>query len=300
MASKGIGGSDIAAIRGLNEYVTPFQVWQQKTGRKENTELSERQLLSLELEPFILEQGVKKINQKHNTFALTHEKLNKDQFTLETGIVCVPDAIAKLSYEDVIISIKNTSKDISEAEDVPIYWLEQINYELGILGLKTGILMWMVKGSAVYTLQWTFQDDLFEEQLNSAKEFWKNYVLTDTPPPPINEEDIKEMFPKSNGKSILTNEEINSIWKRLGELKNLIKPLEEEEKLLNEKIKLIMKDMEAVNNEQGKPLFTFKGGEEKPTFDRLILEQTYPDIYHVCMVDKPSPRKLLWKQSKEK
>lgn len=300
MASKGIGGSDIAAIRGLNEYVTPFQVWQQKTGRKEKTELSERQVLSLELEPFILEQGVKKINSLNPDFNLRHVKLNKGDFVLEDGIVCVPDGFAVLQSEKVIISLKNTSKDISYESDMPIYWIEQLNYELGCLNLKTGIFIWMVKGSAIYTMQWLFQEDLFEEQLEFARNFWKNYVLTDTPPPPINEEDIKEMFPKSNGKSIPTNEEINSIWKRLGELKNLIKPLEEEEKLLNEKIKLIMKDMEVINNEQGKPLFTFKGGEEKPTFDKNLLEETYPGVYNDCMVNKPSPRKLLFKAIKEK
>ena len=125
MASKGIGGSDIAAIRGLNEYVTPFQVWQQKTGRKEKTELSERQLLSLELEPFILEQGVKKINSLNPDFNLRHVRLNKVDFVLEDGIVCVPDVFGVLQSENVIISLKNTSKDISDESDMP-FCLDEI------------------------------------------------------------------------------------------------------------------------------------------------------------------------------
>ena len=39
---KGIGGSDAAAVLGLNPYMTNVDLWKIKTGRKEQEDISEK------------------------------------------------------------------------------------------------------------------------------------------------------------------------------------------------------------------------------------------------------------------
>ena len=298
--AHGIGGSDIAAIRGLNDYVTPFQIWQQKTDKVEKREISERQLIGIKIEPFILQMGVEKINQEGGLVRLTHERLNKEMFTKEIGIVAVPDAFARLDYEEVIISLKNTQQRIESVDDIPVYWIEQINWELGICGLKTGIIFYLKSGSSIGSMQWTFQEDLFEEQLESARNFWHNHVLTDTPPEPVNAEDVLEMFPKSNAKSIVADDGIVELHKALGNVKKELTRLEGEKETIEEAIKMKMLDNEVVLSPQGKPLFTWMGGEETTKLDSKKLKETYPEIVEECSIPSTTPRKFLFKPLKEK
>ena len=44
---KGIGGSDAAAILGLNPYMSNVDLWEIKTGRKEQEDISEKEIVTL-------------------------------------------------------------------------------------------------------------------------------------------------------------------------------------------------------------------------------------------------------------
>jgi len=298
--AHGIGGSDIAAIRGFNDYVTPFQIWQQKTGKATKGEISEKQLIGIKIEPFILQMGVDKINQEGGLIRLTHERLNKEMFTKEIGIVAVPDAFARLDYDEIIISLKNTQQRIESVEDIPVYWIEQINWELGICGLKTGIIFYLKNGSSIGSMGWKLQEDLFEEQLESARNFWHNHVLADVAPEPVNAEDVLEMFPKSNAKSIVADDGIVELHKALGNVRKELTRLEKEEEIIIESIKMKMLDNEVLISPEGKPLFTWKGGEETTKLDSKKLKETYPEIVEECSTTSTTPRKFLFKPLKDK
>ncbi|MBR3325845.1 MAG: YqaJ viral recombinase family protein, partial [Atopobiaceae bacterium] len=41
--TKGVGGSDVAAIMGISAYRSPVEVWMEKTGRKQPADLSDKE-----------------------------------------------------------------------------------------------------------------------------------------------------------------------------------------------------------------------------------------------------------------
>ena len=62
---KAIGGSDAAAVIGLNEYVTPYAVWADKTGRIPISDSgSEATRLGSELEPYVASRFEEKTGKK--------------------------------------------------------------------------------------------------------------------------------------------------------------------------------------------------------------------------------------------
>ena len=65
--SKGIGGSDMAAVMGLNPWKTPYEVWLGKTGRVKPWEgniESEKMTIGKEIEDFIASQYTRLFGRK--------------------------------------------------------------------------------------------------------------------------------------------------------------------------------------------------------------------------------------------
>ena len=50
---EGIGGSDAGAVVGLNEYKSPIAVWQEKTGRKTETEDNDYLRIGRDVEDYV-------------------------------------------------------------------------------------------------------------------------------------------------------------------------------------------------------------------------------------------------------
>ena len=53
-----IGGSDIAAVMGMSRWVTPLQLWSEKTGKVEAPDLSDNQAVEMGIE---LEESVARL-----------------------------------------------------------------------------------------------------------------------------------------------------------------------------------------------------------------------------------------------
>ena len=62
--AKGIGSSDAAAVMGLSPFLTPYELWMQKTGRSEGFAGNEATKRGDILEPAILEMVAVEIEQK--------------------------------------------------------------------------------------------------------------------------------------------------------------------------------------------------------------------------------------------
>ena len=60
---QGIGGSDCATIMGLNPYKTTIELWEEKTGRKETTDISDK--------PYV-KYGVEMENILRQSFIIKH------------------------------------------------------------------------------------------------------------------------------------------------------------------------------------------------------------------------------------
>jgi len=250
---KGIGGSDISAILGLSKYSSPYDVWRQKV-------LDER----IEENEFMtagkyLEQGI------------------ADRFADATGFEVVkPDFEMAWSKEYPIffgsadrIVISDKGKSILEIKSTQLWieemmpeWVVQSQYYAGLLKYNNCFNAWLIRGFKFDYRELEADKEIFEMCIAKGTEFWNNYVIPKIEPPPINSQDIINLYyGKLNGKSITATPEIQ---KYITELKIIMaqkKDYKEKEETKKEQLKMIMQDAEYLLDSVGKELITWKANE---------------------------------------
>lgn len=127
--TKGVGGSDVAAIMGLSPWRTPMQVWLEKTEREQPQDISDKPHVrrGVDLEEFVGER----FKQNHPSFIV--RRVNAVCQSLER-----PWAQASLDYEVWedgrwgVLEIKTARSDWKDG--VPTYYLTQVTHYLSVTG----------------------------------------------------------------------------------------------------------------------------------------------------------------------
>jgi len=283
----GIGGTDISAIMGLNPWRSPHDVWLDKTGRSEPTEENVYMQRGKQLEPIV-----------------------KDIFEMETGFdVFEPaetvftdkdNAIFKASLDFVysngkygVLECKTASYDVL---DPHLHYILQVQWYMGITGYEQGCIAYLIRGLDFKYFNIHRDNDLITLMREKAEEFWNNYVLTDTPPPPQNREDVIKMFEKTQPTAIDADSEIMTAYEKLIEIKASIKELQKQEEELKEAIQLRMLDNEAVIDNFNNTIITWKQS-TRTTFDSKLFQQEQPELYQQFLKESKT-RTFLVKQVK--
>ena len=134
--SKGIGGSDVAAIMGISKYRSPVEVWMEKRGLKEPADLSDKEAV---------EWGNRLESIVRDKFAEMHPELMVME--LPASLVshnrpwahanldgCVKDEHGDWGVLEIKTVGKNREKDW--ADGVPDYYLTQVTHYLSVTGWK--------------------------------------------------------------------------------------------------------------------------------------------------------------------
>lgn len=128
--TKGIGGSDVAAIMGFSPWKTPAQVWLEKTHRVEPEDISDRPYVQFGniMEPLIGKWYAERHPER------TVRRVNAICQSIER-----PWAQASLDYEVKdglvwgVLEIKTAKTAADWADGVPSYYLTQIYHYMSIL-----------------------------------------------------------------------------------------------------------------------------------------------------------------------
>lgn len=245
-----IGGSDIAAIMGMSRWKTPLKLWTEKTQKLPAPDLSNVEAV---------EMGVRL------------EQFVADLFSVKTGknVRRAPKLYAHPIYPymvahvdrlvtgtDELLECKTCSvfkKDEWENDDIPQEYILQVMWYLGITGRKIGHIAVLIGGQSFKYKQIEFDQELFDQMVEAAKEFWE-HVQNDTPPAIMADDDetLKELYGEHNDFMIelfpedeKTTEATMAFEEKvayLQEIKAHIKSLEDEKKEIETGIKDIIKD----------------------------------------------------------
>jgi len=169
-----IGSSDIAAVLGLSPWKTPYQLWLEKTGRKEESEPNSAMIRGKVLEP--------KARQVYIDF---------------TGNIIIPNICTSPKWSVAMASLDGISEDgsliveikcpslnvfnLSLEKVIPPHYLAQIQWQLWVTGAKEAhYFCYLEEGFSNNVI---VKPDLHyqEEIVSQAKEFWK-LVEGDIPP----------------------------------------------------------------------------------------------------------------------
>lgn len=307
--SKGIGGSDVATVLGLNPYKTPLSLWEEKTGKTKGSPAGEAAYWGTTLEDVVAKEFSKR----------TGMKIQRVNFLLSTGEdgwmrgnidrAIVNEQIAKtvrvnkpakaaeagrLLSTNIGLECKTANSfmvdqwgDSQEAEilngkvvtdhKIPLYYETQIQWYMAITGIETFYVAVLIGGQDFRMYEVKRDEDVINAIVSRCRDFWENNVLKNVPPAPINVDDIKKLYAKDSGEMTeATNEEATDI----GELRNLkeqIKALKEQEEAVASRLIMAIGEKTGLTLD-GKKAVTYKAM-STTRFSSTDFKKSHPDLY---------------------
>lgn len=295
---KGIGGSDISALLGLNPWKSSFELYLDKTGRLEENltpEQEERMKWGTILEDVIAkdyaeQNGVRiqRINQQ-----MTHPEhdcivANVDRVVLDDG------TRARFNGERVlgankVLEVKTANAFALNSDDwgdegsevVPTnYWL-QVMWYMGITRLPVADIAVLFGGQRQKIFTVDFDKTVFDELVGQAVDWWQKHIINDVPPEPANELEAKQKWQRSNGKEIQVTGDEADLINSLREIKRLKKGLDEEEQELRDRLIPALADGEIIMLGSEK-LGSYKSNKDSIVTNwRAAYESLQPDADHI-------------------
>lgn len=273
--SKGIGGSEIAAVMGLDPYSTPFALWERKTGRVvENIDNKFTRAGNY------LEDAVAQMFSDAAGLEVYKPETEHFQHPEFPHLLGTPDRFVSMKHGDAVLEIKTTQKRISR-EDITegnaLRWYFQVLWYMGISGKKTGFIAWLCNGVDFDYIQIDFQPDIFADMVQAGNDFWINHVQANVPPPPLTKEDIMKSINKVLPDAIEGPQDALRYHAQIKENSARIKELEQANDELKTAVQLMMGD-KSVMTYQGAPLFTWKEA-ETTRLDGKKLKEESPEVW---------------------
>lgn len=275
----GIGGSEAAAIAGLNPYSSAFTVYWDKVGKGEPMEVSEGMRQGTDLEEYVAKRFCE----------ATGKKVRKCEYMLQSAEnpFMIADVDRFVVGENAILecktSLNRSGYSYEDANNIPAYQLVQCLHYMSIVGAEKAYLATLVFGkdfNIVEIKASDYKDDI-ASLVQIEKRFWEENVLKEVPPQPDGSERstaiISEQFPAAN-------EEIPPVdlmgyspqLHRLSELKKQITELTDEKTEIENTLKTALG--EAPVGEYGDFRITWKN-RESTRFDSKALKADMPDVY---------------------
>lgn len=252
----GIGGSDMPIILGLSSYKTPYQLYLEKTGQVETSiEMTEPQYWGSQLEGVVRNEFAKRNNvQVETPETITHPfhdflRGNIDGFIPEwKAVLEVKCASAFMAQE--------WGEDGSDV--IPLQYLVQVAHYCAVTNADCAYIAVLIGGNDYRQYKYTRDPALEERVINEAAAFWE-CVQNNTPPLPVNQVDLRLMFPKHDPDKIKTVEPvIAEQLTTLADTRFKIKQLSEMEDKYKFNIMQFMEDAEVLVDGEGKPIVSWK------------------------------------------
>lgn len=285
----GIGGSDAAAILGLSQYRTPFQVYQEKVGLIESTPDNENMLWGRVLEPVIRQQYADRTGR---VVRIPEQMLRHDKHPFMIANV---DGVTD---DGRLLEIKTarTSKEWGEpgSDQIPQAYLIQVQHYLAVTALPVADVSVLIGGSDYRQYEIPADDELQEMIIEGEAKFWSD-LQSGIAPEPISFADAQARYGRqSTAGEVQASDAVLQAIKHLEVIRADIKRLEtmeEEEKAV---VMLALGDLDTLVH-QGKTLATWKASAPAKRFDSKAFQDANPDLYKQFIKTGEPSRRLLIK-----
>lgn len=178
--TKGVGGSDVAAIMGLSPWRTPMQVWAEKTGRAEPEDLSGKPCVTFGV---TMEPVIGKWYADHHP----------DSKVRRVNAICQsierPWAQASLDYEVRdgnrwgVLEIKTARTAADWQDGVPDYYLTQVTHYMSVTSRPFADVAVFFRDTCEYQTLRIERDTEDVAAVDLAVDtFWHDYVEADVMP----------------------------------------------------------------------------------------------------------------------
>lgn len=290
--SKGIGGSDIGTICGVNKYSSARLLYFKKTGQYQDSEAFQFSEASLErmgwghkLEPIVADEFMARTGKKVVICPATLQHKDYEWALANTDRIIVDENDVPYGILEVKTADARLLKDWEEG-DIPMSYIYQLQWYLWILDLKYGAFAALVGGNKFVMIEVTRNDDLIlNEMLPAADKFWnhnvKNLVEPELSGESADGDFLKELYGDvEKGSEIALNEDDdNDLASFIVETKAKIKQLEKEVSEATYKLQNKMKTKEIGYTEDHIIKWSPR---QQNRVDTDLLKTQYPEIFDKC------------------
>jgi putative phage-type endonuclease len=272
---QGIGGSDIAAIAGLNPYRSPLAVYLNKRGEVEDQPDNERMLWGRKLEDVVARHfaEVNEVKVQRVNKMLVHPKYPHFFANLDRMVV-KPRSVLEVKTGGA------HGKQAWAEDSIPPYYELQLRWYLLVTGLKEGWLAALLGGQEYIERHVTRDKEIDDYLIQIALDFWK-MVLDGTPPEPTAQDTdlIKAMHHHSEPISIVLPDDTSKMLAEMHLLKTMRDDYTNRVSEIENRIKSRMGEAEvAYLPGEPEPVATWKSQVTR-RIDSKRLKSELPEVY---------------------
>lgn len=282
--TKGIGGSDVSVIAGVNPFRSIFQLWLEKTGQVEPEETeNDNTHFGNVLEPVVKREFSKRTGLKvwAKRALLQSEEYpfmlaDLDGVIYENGKMNLFEAKTASAYKQEIWE-----------KGIPEEYVLQVQHYMAVTGVEKTYLAALVGGNRFYWKVVRRDEQKIAEIIALEKAFWEENVLAGKEPVPdgsgATTDFLNEKYASSNGNTILLPEEALGLCRRYEELSGQLNELQDKKDAVSNQLKNFLK-----NNESGvigEYRVTWKQV-TSTTFDKKRLEKENQALYEEYLTKK--------------
>ena len=287
---SGIGGSEIAAIVGLNQYTTPMQVWESKVNPVIDDETSEPAYWGITLEDVVAKEYAKRTGRKVQrvTSQMRHPDFDFAIGNIDRAVIN-PKISGNVRWKngkittDRLLECKTANGFMAKqwgesgSDYVPDAYLIQCQWYMAVTGASICDLAVLIGGQdfRIYTI--LRDDELINDLLLQGAAFWE-LVKNNIAPDPVNYPEAVKKWAKSDpALCVQATDSIVNDLDIIEDTKSQIKALEEKQDAHKSRVLIAMEAAETLFY-KGIKVATCKT-QVRNTFDSKAFEKDHPDLY---------------------
>lgn len=277
---KSVGGSDAAAVLGLDAYRTPYALWCEKTGKTVPEDISDREAVRMghDFEDYVARRWMEQTGRKarrdnhmlyNSDYPFAHANIDRTVVGENAGLEC------KTTSSPVVFALCRAGR-------YPARWRAQMMHYMMVTGAEKWYLAVLVLGRGFYIFEVLRDEREIEKLVQAERAFWKN--VTDGTPPALDgrqgtQDALRQQFSKSAAGTFKDLSEIEPHLKAFVELKAKIKT---EKDALFEHQAHIIRAMGTAETGQAGDYFVRFPSKKRQSFDRAAFEKDHgaiPAVY---------------------
>ena len=275
MRKKGLTGTDAGAITGLNPYHSAFDVWADKTSEDIEEYDNEAMRQGRDLENYVAQRFTEETGLKVRNVNFICQN--------EEHPILIADFDRVVVGENAGLECKTVSPysaDKWSEGQIPPWYIMQVQHYLAVSGYDSWYIAALILGKDFIIRRIDRDDELIDNLITIEERFWNENVCKNIMPDPDGTkrctEQIAEMFLHSDREKTVTLTGYKSMLDRRTEIDSLIKKLETEKDMIDQKIKLEMEDAAYATADGYRVSWV---SAESQRLDTKRLKEEEPDIY---------------------
>lgn len=243
LRKRGIGGSEVGAICGLNPYMSAMSVYRNKVSEEVEDQDNESMRQGRDLEAYVAQRFTE-------ATGLRVRRSNQMYFHEEYPFM-LADVDRLVIGEDAGLECKTASAynaDKWKDGGIPVHYALQCYHYMAVTGRKNWYLAVVILGQEFQWRKLSWDDGIIENLILIEEAFWKNHVIPRKIPVPDGskscDEVLDQYFHSARKGAAMALSGFDQKIERRMELSDRIKSLEREQKRIDQEIKMAMGEHE--------------------------------------------------------